>query len=181
MGNYISVWHSDMLDENTLLWEEIRTLVDNMLEKNSMNITSSSCNSSNTSVWQKMFMPKTICIYQTNVIACWSYCRMTETLPPDRWISNNPIHIVCHACWVTQSITPSLGHRRSVCLMLASTNWYHNYSYEIESINSSFNFSLSESCCYLYDPLHINGLPQECGNSSANALELPQSWAKPSI
>ena len=33
MGNYISVWHSDMLDENTMLWEEIRMLVDNMLEK----------------------------------------------------------------------------------------------------------------------------------------------------
>ena len=29
--------------------------------------------------------------------------------------------------------------------------------------------------------LHIDGLAQNCSNSSANALELLQSWAKPSI
>ena len=26
---------------------------------------------------------------------------------------------------------------------------------------------------------HVNGLAQDCGNSIAAALELPQSWAKP--
>ena len=29
--------------------------------------------------------------------------------------------------------------------------------------------------------IHVNGLVQDCGNSIDNALELPQSYSKPSM
>ena len=34
---------------------------------------------------------------------------------------------------------------------------------------------------YLNSEFHISGLAQDCGNSIANALELPQFYAKQSI
>ena len=37
-----------------------------------------------------------------------------------------------------------------------------------------------ESCILLWYMKFIDGLAQDCGNSNANALELPQSCVKPS-
>ena len=43
----------------------------------------------------------------------------------------------------------------------------------------TYNHFVPTSMCWII--LHINGLAQYCGNSSALAMELPQSCVKPSI
>ena len=39
--------------------------------------------------------------------------------------------------------------------------------------------SFASGCWHTWNRVEINGLVQDCGNSSANALELPQSCTKP--
>ena len=53
------------------------------------------------------------------------------------------------------------------------------FTKDIQVSSTGDGIFLVENCGI--SDIHVDGLAQDCSNSSALALELPQSWAKPSV